>query len=52
MFFTGVEQSSVNVDSRGDYPPDSNANAKIASHATMTSAATAPAVIFAFSFSE
>ena len=32
------------------YPPDSSANAMIASHATMTSAATAPAVIFVFSF--
>ena len=31
------------------YPPESNANAMTASHATMTSAVTAPAVIFAFS---
>jgi hypothetical protein len=31
--------------------PDSNANATKASHATMTSAVTAPAVILAFSFS-
>jgi hypothetical protein len=46
-----VEQSSVIVARRVDNHPDNNANAKIASHATMTSAATAPAVIFAFSFS-
>jgi hypothetical protein len=47
----GVEQSSVNVASHVDYLPDSSANAMIASQATMTSAATAPAVIFVFSFS-
>jgi ABC-type sulfate/molybdate transport systems ATPase subunit len=31
------------------YPPDNSANATTASHATMTSAVTAPAVILAFS---
>jgi len=32
------------------YPPDNSANATMASHATMTSAVTAPAVILTFSF--
>jgi len=36
--------------SRVDYPEDSSASAMTASHATMTSAATAPAAILAFSF--
>ena len=51
MFFAKAEQSSVIVASRVDFPADNNASAMIASHATMTSAVTAPAVILAFSFS-
>jgi hypothetical protein len=50
MFLVKVEQSSVIVASRLDYPDDSSASAIIASHATMTRAATAPDAILAFSF--
>ncbi|MEH2627264.1 hypothetical protein V1292_005319 [Bradyrhizobium sp. AZCC 1719] len=40
----------MNVASSFTYLPESNANATIAGHATITSAITAPAVIPAFSF--
>jgi hypothetical protein len=41
----------VNVAPAALIIPASSANAMVASHTTMTSAVTAPAVIFAFSFS-